>query len=778
MSDDNDYSVRIIGAGAVAPSGVGSQFFDNLAHADRASGIRSLNRHLAGVGALDRILLTGIQPLYTGFLLDGTNWGTLVDAALENKDGPHRWILDEAQQQIGYLLSGAGNHSRPGDEWQVAVAGVQRISRDLLDADPTASADRVHFYGQVREGLSREELLAVLACRFRQFREEFIFGHHGGYPAPIRPSEDIFGNTTHWDIFGIVPSAALLPWLLPLEGMIFQDGIGTMDRFDRHVLDALFLSLPRATGMALVSTFQGLLDAAGLLEGVERQLMLGASGFMQFCADFLQRQDRDGARFDEETGQIEVEEYSELAKDLIPPFLEFAIPLFRDTLEMAKHHLQGEEGRPIGLIVGSAGGNVEVMAGYAVRLDRLGLNREIRFSKQVFKASPWLPFPETDPNRPPLDKLSAVQLNNEMRQVNHNYTAGLICRIFELEGDQLTISTSCCSGQTALITAARNLDSDASRRRKRGERPTEIYVVTGVDCALWPEYFSGFYWTGVMANLPGEASPVDGKRTVQPGQQTYSEACTPYKPWLGKGDHDCSKGWVFGEGAGTVVLATDTVEQLIPPVTGRRRGVSVTAWDMGNAFTENSWDPRKREVLSCTLGKAPDGCGLVLGYGLGDRDHLMDLCEVLNLFEVVAAGAGRMQVTLASLKEGLGHSMGGSSALAAAVAYRALSGRALGLSSRHSQWIDRLKQALWALPSIDELDGEYQQLRQKLCTDFHQTLAGVQFVPEGGLDRAALAKLPWVLLNGSGLGGTVDAVLLEPVPADCPGAAQGRGGQR
>ena len=590
-----------IGAGVVAPNGIGDAFFEALA--EGRSGIRSYNEIRQDAVRRFRALQPAFSRFVTKRYLPGHSLFAMASFA--------------STKLSGFL------------ETDVSAADMDRI---------------------------------------------VLEGTRTNWPLPVIAHQS--ANGQRFDAFGVVRSEELLPYLLPLTAAAIRDlAKRSPGGRDSHMWDLVFLTTPRVAKLALVSTYLGILEAAGQLDDFER-------------------------------GREALPPWDITDLDTLEPFVEAAEALFTHYLAEA-HARLGIPVRRVGIVVGSAIASMEAMARCEVRYARYGLigSPEPQMpAVQVERAAKGgyrlaVDFPE----------INSPIFFNDGQQVSLNYTAGLLARFFQLTGEQLSVSTGCCSGATAAITAARTIQTGSC----------EVMVATGVDCCTHTEIVVPFLAQGDLAAVPEDERDEDVVRPFDKG----------------------AFGWALAEGAGTIVLAGPQSGVSLgtgPRVVLCASAIRNTANDVVGPPPPERPPPEdvKLQLLEDIIAEAPDGRGLVLGYAMGDRwkdgRPGLDLVEARG---VALAAQGRSDVWLASLKGLVGHSMSGSSMMPLAAAVRILAERFEG----------------------DQLNWLTKRNRLRFqCVVPDSDLGDLNVISP----IRDLKGISWVLANGSGLGGTTCAILL------------------
>ena len=369
---------------------------------------------------------------------------------------------------------------------------------------------------------------------------------------------------------------------------------------------------------------------------------------------------------------------------------------------------------------GHRGGNLEAVTRSAIRYWRYGLANHdrleqdglaVRFGWTSYKTPAVAVGSAADEERTSPTDYAASRLVRDAYHINHNYTAGFIARTLGLGGSQLTISTGCCSGAAATIAAADAIRSGQCDRA----------VAIGADQGVGREMIAPFLVAGRLRGLRHEAG--DG-----PLDEAYERASNPFPK------DSLEAGWVLGAGAAALVLTSDRLEGVGPRVMLARAQVR-------NKRSSLSDTPTHAEILAAAIGAAPWAEGLVLGFALGDPPSGnrpgLDEYEFRNVAAAIRSHP-KPRVHIASLKSLVGHSLGGSSAMALAFAHHVLARR-------------------WAL--LGEATGPAFRLglsREPPADGPRTDDLGLMLLEDG----RSLDDVRWVIANGSGLGGTLTALLL------------------
>lgn len=613
-----------VGSATASPIGTGSEFFTSLEAG--VSGVRALNE----VRDINASFLSQLRPLFT--------IQTILGSIPEGH--PSR---TQVVKQLTELAAAAG----PDGKFDLPLSVVGAF----ID-------------GQIEE----------LASRYYPDRPPRIL------------EEETNGDAREHDAFGVVLNTDLYRFLLPISALLVRrfarQGIGV--GVEPHLIDLLWLTLPRMAQMALTSNTLAVLDATGdgdaferAVRGVDLAALAGASPTIPLSL-----------RTD---GTLDVEAIvTALAAQPFGSYLNEAVDELSVGLERSLWRLTRGGDRRIGFYLGTAGGNMEAGARLAGRVAHLGLTREIvaRTTEGERPRRTILPDDASE------DRRLELALFNDAQQYSMNYTAGLVCRALELEGEQVVLNAGCCSGAAAALQAARTIACGGA----------EVILACGADSAVWGEMYSAFYGIGVMASVE------------EPG--SHEDACQPHS--------DEARGWVLGEGSSSVLLTA-------PGALRESRGdaVAITAGQSGNdAFRHPALGPRKH-VLQRVFEATPDGQGLVLGYGLGDPkyDALEQqlVSEAAYMPQPSRPGRHFPVPPLASIKGQVSHSLAGSSMMALAVA----------------RWL---------------LTVDAPRLHRVIdYADQTDTWSPVED------SRTVLQDLRWIVLNGSGMGGSSLALLVEPI---------------
>ena len=496
------------------------------------------------------------------------------------------------------------------------------------------------------------------------------------------------------DTFGVVPNERLYPLLLPLLALAGDKFKAEYQRLldarnprevsrrfivELHLVSTMLVRLPRGTLLALVSTFLGILDAAHKLEAFEQELQ------QRVRADDLH-----------------------LLHGGALTYIEKTVELFRMYLKASLEILRND-GRPVGLVVGTGVGGIDIYTRCEVRMSSWGLHGA---SDHRIHLERYFLEQNSDKKQQLKDAFT-----DDISEANPNFTAGFLARIFDLDGEQSTVATGCCSGASAVITGARMLDPELC--------PT--VVVTGTDGGTWPELNVGF----IIKEMPARL------KAGKDQEQRARNLCRPYSR--------AARGWVIAEAATTVVLRHPQSSSGT-----ERQVVTIKHGTVRNAASARMDCEAKHQVLRETLGAVTQGDGLVVGYGLGDRLRMGASMDFFEYWHVVEHSRqlrrDGSKVCLANIKGLTGHAMAGTSAAAVALSYWVLSrgwerqGLAPSLNLPLPEGADK--------PYLGTYDGHEVDNTSPL-----------KFLRAGD----DLEQLQWSVVDGVGLGGTSCAILLYRV---------------
>jgi 3-oxoacyl-[acyl-carrier-protein] synthase II len=222
-----------------------------------------------------------------------------------------------------------------------------------------------------------------------------------------------------------------------------------------------------------------------------------------------------------------------------------------------------------------------------------------------------------------------------------NQAAGQIAQHLRLYGPSAAPANACASGGHAIVLGAMFLRSGAA----------DIALCGAGESAFTPAVVNGFVtMKAALARKPGDRSDEDP-----------AQASRPFSVDRG--------GFVLAEGAGAVVLATETAI--------RRLGLEVQAELVGWATNSDGYHmatPCRDRIAHClatALANARAKPDMIDHYNAhGTSTTLNDRVETQVVKDVFGEFAPRLPIS--SVKGALGHSLGAASAIEAAVAVRAL----------------------------------------------------------------------------------------------------------
>jgi 3-oxoacyl-[acyl-carrier-protein] synthase II len=277
-----------------------------------------------------------------------------------------------------------------------------------------------------------------------------------------------------------------------------------------------------------------------------------------------------------------------------------------------------------------------------------------------------------------------------------NQAGGQIAQHLGLYGPSAAPANACASGGHAVVLGAMFL--------RAGE--ADVALCGAGESALTPPVVNGFAtMKALLGKKPGDRSEEDPGRASRPFSVDRA-------------------GFVLAEGAGALVLATETAV--------RRWGLEPQAELVSWATNSDGYHmamPCRDRIVQCLTTALKRG-GLkpaAIDYynAHGTSTLLNDQVETQVIKEVFADAAPRLPVS--SIKGALGHSLGAASAIEAAVSVRALGAQLIPPTINYR-----------ADPELD-----------------------LDYVP----DRARAARLDHVLTASFGFGGTNNALILRRITA-------------
>jgi 3-oxoacyl-[acyl-carrier-protein] synthase II len=222
-----------------------------------------------------------------------------------------------------------------------------------------------------------------------------------------------------------------------------------------------------------------------------------------------------------------------------------------------------------------------------------------------------------------------------------NQAAGQISQQLGLYGPGVAPSNACATGGHAVIMGAMFLKSGDA----------DLALCGAGESAFIPAIVNGFStMKALLGNKPGDRSQIDPSQASRPFSVDRS-------------------GFVMSEGAGMLVLATETAV--------RRIGLRPQAELLGYAMNSDGYHmalPSKERITSC-LAAALSRSGITttsIDYynAHGTSTHMNDLIETQVVKDIFGEHAHRLPAS--SVKGALGHALGAAAAIEAAVCIRAL----------------------------------------------------------------------------------------------------------
>ena len=222
-----------------------------------------------------------------------------------------------------------------------------------------------------------------------------------------------------------------------------------------------------------------------------------------------------------------------------------------------------------------------------------------------------------------------------------NQAAGQIAQHLHFYGPSAAPANACASGGHAVVLGAMFLRSDEA----------DVAICGAAESAFTPAVINGFAtMKALLGKKPGDRSVGD------PGQ-----ASRPFSRDRG--------GFVLSEGAGAIVLATETAVDRL----GLEPQAELLAWSM-NSDGHHMAMPSRDRIGTCLAtalkraGLKPDAIDYYNAHGTSTLVN--DRVETEVIKDIWAERAPFLPIS--SIKGSLGHSLGAASAIEAAVSVRAL----------------------------------------------------------------------------------------------------------
>jgi 3-oxoacyl-[acyl-carrier-protein] synthase II len=277
-----------------------------------------------------------------------------------------------------------------------------------------------------------------------------------------------------------------------------------------------------------------------------------------------------------------------------------------------------------------------------------------------------------------------------------NQAAGQIAQHFRLYGPSAAPANACASGGHAVVLGALFLRS--------GE--ADVALCGAGESAFTPPIVNGFAtMKALLGRKPGDRSEQDPARASRPFSVDRA-------------------GFVLAEGAGALVLATETAVQRL----GLEPQAELVGWSTNSDGYHMAMPCRERIVrcLATALARGGLDPSAIDYYNAhGTSTILNDQVETQVIKEVFGDAARRLPIS--SIKGALGHSLGAASAIEVAVSVRALRDQVIP-------------------PTINFLPDPELDL---------------DYVP----NEARAARIDHVLTASFGFGGTNNALILRRIPA-------------
>ncbi len=222
-----------------------------------------------------------------------------------------------------------------------------------------------------------------------------------------------------------------------------------------------------------------------------------------------------------------------------------------------------------------------------------------------------------------------------------NQAAGQVAQLFDLHGPSVAPSNACATGVHSIALAAMFL--------RMGE--ADLAIAGGTESAFTPAIVNGFATMKALL----------GRRSTDRSADDPSQASRPFSA--------DRAGFVMSEGAGTVILATESA--------ARRLGLRVQAEYLGHSINTDGFHmamPHGATIEKC-LRQVLTRCGLTpedIDYynAHGTSTIVNDRVETQAIKTIFGPHSTRMPIS--SVKGAIGHSLGAASAIEAVICLRVL----------------------------------------------------------------------------------------------------------
>ena len=221
--------------------------------------------------------------------------------------------------------------------------------------------------------------------------------------------------------------------------------------------------------------------------------------------------------------------------------------------------------------------------------------------------------------------------------MNHNAINGGLAEVFNIRGYNITVSTACCAGNTAVANAYNAIASGMA----------EVLITGGADTPIYPLTYGLYAASHAMAPNNG-----DPRKAMRPYDKRRA-------------------GYVLGEGAGTLVLEEMTHAQ--------RRGARIYAEILGFGLTNDAADANFLRSDAKDMSKAFQ---LATSHALLRAEEVDYICAhshssvMMDKRETEAIrnafGEHAYKLAISSIKAAVGHSMAGATAMQGIAACLAL----------------------------------------------------------------------------------------------------------